>query len=480
MICTPFVGVNHHRKNVLFGCAFLSDETTASFVWLFNAFLESMDYKAPKIIFTDQDHAIANAVAQVFSNTQHRLCGWHISKNAAVNISSLYQQEGFRDALNFLLYHCDSEKFFKEKWKEMIDKWHCADNAWLLRLYTLRQKWALAFSRDVFSCNISSSQRSESTNNVFQHMARKTLALPEFMDHYGKNAKKMREVEVIKDFKCASGNPCISSRECAILKHACMVYTHKMFAKFQDEFTQTTSISVLRCMPNGAFQTYTMRRQGGNREYIVEFNPIDRSISCCCKRFESLGLLCCHVLRVLNLNDVNEIPEQYILKRWTKDVKQGYGMMERHANLTQDKCGNSAKTLRLNRLMRKSFALMNLCVNSEESTKIAEQNMDKTFEEVRIYNASLCGDTSDVGDTFIPVSNVPVMDPLRHRQKGQTNGRMKGALEKRRKRKTSGNVNDSNPIADFLLASNVMQPPRFATPNDLLSEYPHGYFTSMI
>lgn len=31
MICAPFVGVNHHWKNVLFGCAFLLDETTVSF-----------------------------------------------------------------------------------------------------------------------------------------------------------------------------------------------------------------------------------------------------------------------------------------------------------------------------------------------------------------------------------------------------------------------------------------------------------------
>lgn len=152
-------------------------------------------------------------------------------------------------------------------------------------------------------------------------MACKTLALTKFVDHYGKNAEKMCEAEVIKDFKCASGNPCISSRDCGILKHACKVYTHKMFAKFQDEFTQTTSISVLRCMSNGAFQTYTMGRQGGKREYIVEFNHVDRLISCCCKRFESLGLLCRHALRVLNLNDVNEIPEQYILKRWMKDAK---------------------------------------------------------------------------------------------------------------------------------------------------------------
>ena len=28
LICAPFVGINHHWKNVLFGCAFLIDETT--------------------------------------------------------------------------------------------------------------------------------------------------------------------------------------------------------------------------------------------------------------------------------------------------------------------------------------------------------------------------------------------------------------------------------------------------------------------
>lgn len=35
MICAPFVGVNHHWKNIYFGCAFLQDETTSMFVWFF-------------------------------------------------------------------------------------------------------------------------------------------------------------------------------------------------------------------------------------------------------------------------------------------------------------------------------------------------------------------------------------------------------------------------------------------------------------
>ncbi|KAH7837203.1 hypothetical protein Vadar_010948 [Vaccinium darrowii] len=127
-----------------------------------------------------------------------------------------------------------------------------------------------------------------------------------------------------------------------------------------------------------------------------------------------------------------------------------------------------------NWLMRKAFALMNLCANSEATTDIAERNMDRTFEEVRIYNASLCGgDRSDVGDTSIPVVDVPMMDPPRRRKKGVANGRLKGALERKRKRKrkTSRNVTNSNPTPDFQMQSKAMQPPGSSTltPNDLRS-----------
>ncbi|XP_034197598.1 protein FAR1-RELATED SEQUENCE 5-like [Prunus dulcis] len=66
MICAPFVGVNHHWKNVLFGCAFLLDEKTDSFIWLFETFLESMGGRKPKTIFTDQCQAMANGIEKVF------------------------------------------------------------------------------------------------------------------------------------------------------------------------------------------------------------------------------------------------------------------------------------------------------------------------------------------------------------------------------------------------------------------------------
>nr|KYP69769.1 Protein FAR1-RELATED SEQUENCE 5 [Cajanus cajan] len=50
-----FSGFNHHQRAVIFGAALLYDETTESYKWLFETFLEAHKQKRPQTIFTDQD-----------------------------------------------------------------------------------------------------------------------------------------------------------------------------------------------------------------------------------------------------------------------------------------------------------------------------------------------------------------------------------------------------------------------------------------
>ncbi|XP_022899265.1 protein FAR1-RELATED SEQUENCE 5-like [Olea europaea var. sylvestris] len=75
-------------RNYLQRIKVLLDETTESFIWWFESFKESMGNGQPKTIFTDEDKAIANAIEVVFPHTQHRLCTWHIAKNATHHLSS--------------------------------------------------------------------------------------------------------------------------------------------------------------------------------------------------------------------------------------------------------------------------------------------------------------------------------------------------------------------------------------------------------
>ncbi|XP_031108391.1 protein FAR1-RELATED SEQUENCE 5-like [Ipomoea triloba] len=116
MICGPFVGMNHHCMNVMFGCGFLLNERIESFVWLFRSFLRSMNGKSPQSIMTDQCAAMAAAISQVFQTSRHRLCIWHIGENSKKHIKGLRNQKDFLDIFNCLLKHTDTEAEFELYW----------------------------------------------------------------------------------------------------------------------------------------------------------------------------------------------------------------------------------------------------------------------------------------------------------------------------------------------------------------------------
>ncbi|KAL8486951.1 hypothetical protein ACS0TY_023588 [Phlomoides rotata] len=73
-----FVGVTHHKQTTIFGAALLYDETASTFIWLFDTFVKAMSEKIPQTVLTNQDVAMAKALATQWSGTYHRLCIWHI------------------------------------------------------------------------------------------------------------------------------------------------------------------------------------------------------------------------------------------------------------------------------------------------------------------------------------------------------------------------------------------------------------------
>lgn len=83
----PIVGINGHGRTIVFGWALLQDETSDSFVWLFEAFMEVMNWKKPGIIVKDQDAGMKVAIPQVFPNALHRFWLWNIFKNIGENMS---------------------------------------------------------------------------------------------------------------------------------------------------------------------------------------------------------------------------------------------------------------------------------------------------------------------------------------------------------------------------------------------------------
>lgn len=85
MIFVPFTGVDHHKKCVTFGAGLIYDETIESYKWLLDKFLKTHK-KQPKLVLTDQDAAVKQAVRAVFDQSIHRLCMWHIVKKIPLKV----------------------------------------------------------------------------------------------------------------------------------------------------------------------------------------------------------------------------------------------------------------------------------------------------------------------------------------------------------------------------------------------------------
>ncbi|WVZ50804.1 hypothetical protein U9M48_002026 [Paspalum notatum var. saurae] len=283
----PLLGTNHHKHPIIFGCALLFNETIESFVWLFETFLTAMSGKHPSTIFADQDAAMAGAIAYVFPNTRHRLCIWHIYLNAAKHL-------GHR-----CVYEDRSEDYFKKKWNELLIEYGLQDNSWMLNLYSLREKWAAVY-RDSFTADM-----------------REKGAKCE------KVSTTLRENELEEDFQSRKKKkPVNYVQNLPLLKTAAESYTRRMYKEFEEEFKNQFSYSCKLLKTEGSISTFMVTHMYFDYGATVAFDTTDMTITCSCRKYESIGILCKHAFKVFDRNDVFILPPRYIMNRWT-NVREG-------------------------------------------------------------------------------------------------------------------------------------------------------------
>ncbi|XP_066333393.1 protein FAR1-RELATED SEQUENCE 5-like [Miscanthus floridulus] len=137
----PFVGITEHGQSCLFGCAFLHDETVDTFKWVFQTFLEAMGGKHPQTIIIDQDMAMKSAIEQVFINTKHRNCLFHIkikcyNKNVKVFAANEGLYEDFEDTVNNSL----TVEEFGKLWKRMSEERNLQGNNYFSKMWEMRKR----------------------------------------------------------------------------------------------------------------------------------------------------------------------------------------------------------------------------------------------------------------------------------------------------------------------------------------------------
>ncbi|KDP47038.1 hypothetical protein JCGZ_10765 [Jatropha curcas] len=379
----PFTGVNHHGHPVLFGCAFLINETEASFVWLFNTWLTAMSGRHPVSITTDHDAVIRSAIMQVFPETRHRFCKWHIFKKCQEKLSHVFlKHPNFEAEFHKCVNLTESIEEFESCWLSLVDRYDLRDHEWLQTIYSARRQWVPVYLRDTFFAEMSITQRSDSMNSYFDGYVNASTNLNQFFKLYEKALESRNEKEVKADYDTMNTSPALKTPS-PMEKQASELYTRKLFMRFQEELVGTLTFMASKAEDDGESITYQVAKYGeDHKAYYVKFNVLEMKACCSCQMFEFSGLLCRHVLAVFRVTNVLTLPSHYILKRWTRNAKSSVILEERATDVYTNYL--ESHTVRYNTLRHEAFKFVDEGCKSLDTYNVAASALQEAARRVAL------------------------------------------------------------------------------------------------
>ena len=99
----------------------------------------------PETVLTNGDKAMANAIKAVFPHACHRLCLWHLMRNAKGHGGDKFGV-GLIKCVN--KYRTPND--FEKGWEGLVSYHGVRDKKWAIELYNDKEKWAEAYLRGYF------------------------------------------------------------------------------------------------------------------------------------------------------------------------------------------------------------------------------------------------------------------------------------------------------------------------------------------
>lgn len=326
-----FVGVNQHGQSVLLGCGFLGQESVEYFIWMLKAWLTCMLGQHPRVIITEQSKPLRVAVSEVFPQACHCYCSSYIMHRVPEKLGGLKGYETIKRQLNKAVYDSLRIAEFETSWGDMISQHGLMDNKWLQSLYEDRERWVPVYLKDTSFVGMLPMNEREGLSAFFDGFVHKHTSFKEFLDKYDLALQRKHVKEAMGDFE--SRNSCFELKtKCNFELQLSKVYTKEIFNKFQIEVEGMYScFNTRQVNASGPILTFVVKERievEGNekevRHYEVLYETTQMEIRCICSLFNLKGYLCRHALNVLNYNGIEEIPSEYILRRWSKDYKRSF------------------------------------------------------------------------------------------------------------------------------------------------------------
>ncbi|KAJ1392806.1 Zinc finger, PMZ-type [Sesbania bispinosa] len=181
---------------------------------------------------------------------------------------------------------------FHRKWEKMVIEFGLDDNAWVKDTFEKRRMWATAYIRD-------------------------------FLENFRRCLDSFRYRELEADFASVHGEPIMQTNIKSLEKSACRNFTREVFTLFLPGLVRGSTVRVKSTTQLMSQTIFTVSKYGRpGKEWHVSGMPHPFQIKCSCRRMESFGLPCEHIVGVLVHLNTEEMPKSLVLDRWTMAIKE--------------------------------------------------------------------------------------------------------------------------------------------------------------
>nr|XP_043611653.1 protein FAR-RED ELONGATED HYPOCOTYL 3-like [Erigeron canadensis] len=398
MIFVPFTAIDNHKKTVSIGAGMIINETAESYEWLLRAFLGAF-VEQPRMVVTDQDVSMKKAIATVFPDSRHRLCMWHITQKLSSKVSKrIFENTDFKKKFNQIVWDVSiSPERFERKWKEITKEFNLEDDAWFKHMYEIRNSWIPAYFRELAMPGLMrTTSRSESENSFFKNFTNPYATLVHFMMSYESAMERQGYRLEILDHQSHNKKPRIMTA-LNFERQASKLYTRTIFLLVQEEIKQCLyNCSQISVSNEGSNEVIIIKenreinkkpekkppRNKKRKEYededivedivtVHEEDPEDgikestknaKRHTACTSGTTTLKMIYTFKADLLFFsfkvllnkdedtikctNDIQEIPEKYILRRWRKDlIPPGMRTRRKRFGESSEKCDKLANEL---------------------------------------------------------------------------------------------------------------------------------------
>lgn len=383
-----FTGINHHAQTVPLGCGLVSGQTVESFVWLYRAWLTYMVGRPPQTVITSECKALQTAVAEVFPRASHCLSLTNIMKMVLHELSPLEECEAIRKALTRAVYHSLRAEEFEAAWEDMVQSHGLKNHKWLQILFEDRKRWVPVYLKEIFFAGVFPVKENGRLASPFQEYLSQHTSLKEFLHSYDRAQQEIDQRERLSDIESNKSSRLLKSRfffELQLSKS----YTKNIFEHFQDEVEGMYSCyNIRQTNIEGSVVTFIVKediqveeKMKETRDFEVIFNTSDAEVLCACALFNFRGYLCRHALCVINQAGSDEIPPQYILARWRKDINRSYSF-----DYGWNGIDINNPVHRYDNLYRTVLKVVEEGRKSRDCYKLASQSLGEMLNRVRIQD----------------------------------------------------------------------------------------------